>query len=683
MEKDIFTIESKHLNITVNKLQQAKVELEKSLQQMGSENLEKLKELRSDPQTEPHDLLMYMEQIHEKNIAFNFKDKYKRLEEFDQLLNEPYFSRIDMEVPETGAKESWYIGKYGFTEEKPVIIDWRAKVASVYYRYRYPQKNVTYDTPDGTQTRNLQLKRTFEVEKGELIKYYNNDIQLDENEIIVDKIEKRTGGVLEDIVETIQESQLDIIEADPRQVCIVQGSVGSGKSTVAIHKLSHIFFNYPALIHPEKSILLAKNQILVGYLSTLFPKLGIFDINSKTLRDLVYNVVFREELNFKTDFDMEDFVEDHSFEWINRINEKIGEIHTKTREDVETLFEDPDFSIFAGFKYSENQTMYENVSEAIEEMEDELDMQKHYLKESGDRSLRAALHRDNIKILKRLVSRLKKMRMRLKESTMTDLVKSEKLPVTRVMSYTDTLKYLYIYSQIVGFQNTFKYEYCVVDEGQDFSVLEYLVLGKLVHRGRFCILGDLNQSYVKEGLTSWDLISEAITEAKTANVYELDTNYRSTKPIIDFANSILSTYTEKYLPKSINRIGPDPSVNSYGSKEEMMSALESELRHDAGELGKSIGIISYNNTYMDEIATLARSLDLPEEEVIVLESNKKIHYIPKGVYVTNFDNCKGLEFSKVIVVGLDLSKVNSFSDAKKAFVAVTRAMNELSLYSHQ
>ncbi|MFA6982158.1 MAG: hypothetical protein WC243_04000, partial [Patescibacteria group bacterium] len=265
----IYKEEETKLSDVKSKLGNAKDSLVSDIEKLGGENLDALRTYRESPETSPLDVLLFMEQLHEKNVSFNLPDKFKRLEEFENLLREPYFSRIDLENNENGELQKIYVGKFGFTDDAPVITDWRAKIASVYYRYRYPQRNVTYVTPDGVETRNLTLKRTFEIDKGQLIKYYNNDLKLDENEIISGKIEKRTGGVLEDIVETIQIGQLDIIESDPRQICIVQGCVGSCKSTVAIHKLSHIFFNYPELIHPERSILIAKNQILVGYLSTL------------------------------------------------------------------------------------------------------------------------------------------------------------------------------------------------------------------------------------------------------------------------------------------------------------------------------------------------------------------------------------------------------------------------------
>src|SRR3989344_614999 len=301
MDDNVLKKEKKHLEETLSKIEYAKDVVIQNIESIGKENLEKLIDLRDDPETSGTDFHFLLEQLHQKNLTFNIKDKYKKLDELSYLSKEPYFARIDLQ--DSSQLQKIYVGKFGYTEDIPIVTDWRAKIASVYYRYRYPQKNVKYETPLGVETRDLLLKSTYEIDDGSLVKYYNNDIQLDESEIIAEKIEKRTGGVLEDIVETIQEAQLDIIEADPRQICIVQGCVGSGKSTVAIHKLSHIFFNYPNLIHSEKSIVVAKNQILVGYLSTLFPSLRIFDIHYKTIREILVNLIFREQIQIRTDLD--------------------------------------------------------------------------------------------------------------------------------------------------------------------------------------------------------------------------------------------------------------------------------------------------------------------------------------------------------------------------------------------
>ncbi|OGC48177.1 hypothetical protein A3A69_01305 [candidate division WWE3 bacterium RIFCSPLOWO2_01_FULL_37_15] len=676
MNKNVLKEEKEHLKGTIDRLINAKEKLDQSMLAMGKENLEMLKDLRADPETNGADFFFFLESLHEKNLAFNFKDKYKKVEELDSLMKEPYFARIDLKDSTNFPLETYYIGKFGYTEEKPIVTDWRAKVASVYYRYRYPQKNINYDTPEGKVVRDLQLKRTFEIDNGSLMKYYNNDIQLDENEIITEKISKRTGGVLEDIVETIQESQLDIIEADPRQICIVQGCVGSGKSTVAIHKLSHIFFNFPNVIHPERALLIAKNQILVGYLSTLFPKLGIFDINYKTLRELIYTIVIREDLKLNIDFDTKTEVSVFDLKKIRNLEQRLDEVHKDYESQLIKIISDDEYSNYISYKYNRKIPIYENYSEVIDDLEEEVQMESEYIKENPS-SAREWLYKENIKTIKKLTSKLKRVRINIKEMTLIELSKEMKLPINEKMGYLETLIYLFIYSDLVGISKMSKYEYCVVDEGQDFGLLEYHILGKLVLNGRLCILGDLNQSYNEEGLVNWSEIAEVIKDAKNAQTFTLDTNYRSTKPIIDLANKILSPYTNNYLPKSINRKGEEPKIIKSNTSEEQFIAFKDFIDHDLKKLDKSIGVICFEPETFEVVQKIINKKRNNSGRIITLNSKEKITYIPKGLYLTMFDDCKGLEFSKVYVLDLNLDKINTFKDAKKAFIAVTRAMNEL------
>ena len=678
MDDNVLKKEKKHLEETLSKIEYAKDVVIQNIESIGKENLEKLKDLRDDPETSGTDFHFFLEQLHQKNLTFNIKDKYKKLDELSYLSKEPYFARIDLQ--DSSQLQKIYVGKFGYTEDIPIVTDWRAKIASVYYRYRYPQKNVKYETPLGVETRDLLLKRTYEIDDGSLVKYYNNDIQLDESEIIAEKIEKRTGGVLEDIVETIQEAQLDIIEADPRQICIVQGCVGSGKSTVAIHKLSHIFFNFPSVVKPERSILIAKNQILVGYLSTLFPKLGIFDINYKTLRELIFHLIFREEININVDLDQNTDTSGFTKAYLKKLRNSIGKIHQKVAVDIDKLLTDEEFAGFAGFKYISEETVFENLNELTLDLEEELNMQRESVKENP-KSIRAELHKENIKVLKKLIGKIKKLRLDLKTYTFPKLLKTYGINSTDKLGYKDTLILLYIYLELFGLKNFKQYEYCVVDEGQDFSVLEYSVLGKLVLHGRFSILGDLNQSYKEEGITQWEDISDAITEAKSAQTFLLETNYRSTKPIIDLANKILSPHTKTYLPKSINRIGTEPEILEFDKSEDLFESLKNSLNHDIKHLSKSIGIICFDSVNFEASKEIVFKSDIDKSKFIELDPRVRISYIPKGIYLTMFNDCKGLEFAKVYILGLNLDKTSTFKKAKEAFVAVTRAMNEVSIYS--
>lgn len=648
--------------------------LEAEILKLGAVNLGTLKKLRQDAEA-GLDLIFALQKLHESNQSYNLPDKYAQLEELTHSVDEPYFARIDI-IENGESPEKIYIGKFGVAHKsRPVITDWRTKVASIYYKYRYPQKNVKYETIDGPVTADLTLKRTFEIDKGQLIKYYNNDIQFDENTIISQKIQERTGGTLEDIIETIQEGQLEIIESDPRQTCIVQGCVGSGKSTVAIHKLAYIFFNYANLIHAQRSILIAKNQILVSYLSTLFPKLGIFDINYKTIRDLLVQIIYKEKLNIKFDFDNQNKLDAYSVKEIEMLRELVNLLTTKYQKSIETIFMHRDFESFGGFVYNSKEPIAMNLRELESELNEEIILQREYIKNTNN-VIRKELHRENIKNVKKIISRVTKLNNDLKLD-FAKVLKRLKIDTSKPLDYSNALVYTFLFHELFGFENFLKFEYCVVDEGQDFSLLEYAVLGKVVLNGRFCILGDLNQSYDKAGLTDWKDIQQVIFEAKKANVYELGTNYRSTKNIIDFANEILKPYTSDYLPQPIERLGPAPQVVSNSSIEELSNILNTQLMEDFNSLSKSVGVIIFDESLFSTVEKLIPGKIKESDKFIKLDSHKQIRYIPKGIYLSHFSDCKGLEFSKVYVVGLDLSKISDFASAKSAFVAVTRAMNEL------
>lgn len=679
--------EKKHVKEVVEKIKNAQKVLNASLDALGKNNMERLKELREEGASSygfgSNDFDILLEQLHQKNLSFNLKGKYQTLSEMEFLLKEPYFSRIDLFSTDNHQLEKYYIGKFSYTEDRPVVTDWRSKVASVYYRYRYPQKNVSYDTPSGVEVRDLTLKRTFEIQDGSLVKYYNNDLQLDESTIISEKIGHRTGGVLEDIVQTIQESQLDIIESDPRQVCITQGCVGSGKSTVAIHKLAYIFFNFPKVIHPERSLMITKSQILAGYLSTLFPKLGIFDVTYKTVRDILYNLVFREDLKIRIDLDKDQDTGSYTLSKIKKMQESVKVIQRSYEKKIHNIFKSSDLETYASFKYSYDETPYENILSLLEDVTEEILSQKHYLKINPD-SENSWLHKENLINLRKILREANKIKNEMLHTTLRIISKKFNADPSTELSYLQTLIYIYIYSELIGMRSFVKYEYCVVDEAQDFSLLEYLVLDKVVMRGRFALFGDLNQSLESDGIKNWDEIPYVIKESRSAVKFQLNENYRSTRQIINFANKILKPYTRKYLPKSINRVGGEPVEIIFEDHSSMISKFIEDISSDVKNVEKSIGIIVFESDKINigDVGSFLQKVvsTSGQESIVVMDQDKKISYTPKGVYLMRASDCKGLEFSKVYILNLNLKIISSFGNARKAFVAVTRAMNELSVY---
>jgi DNA helicase IV len=183
---------------TVEFIKSRKTSLENALTSMGAITLEKLTELRRDAEG-GMDLIVALQRLNESNASFNLPDKYAQLEELSYLEKEPYFARIDLK--DASSTQPYYIGKFGWAN-KSLVTDWQLKL-SIFYKYRYPQKT-SYKTDIETYTYDLTLKRTYEIDAGELVKFYNNDLQFDDSSQISRKIESRTEEH-EDIIETIQE----------------------------------------------------------------------------------------------------------------------------------------------------------------------------------------------------------------------------------------------------------------------------------------------------------------------------------------------------------------------------------------------------------------------------------------------------------------------------------------------
>ncbi len=676
-----FREEADHLKKTLVLVEATQSELKESLETLGKETREKLLKLRENAENNAMDFFMALEEINQKHQSLNLKDRFQRIQELESSKKEPYFARIDLDKIEEPDEKTLYIGKFGLTyNNKPIIVDWRAKIASIYYRYRYPQKNVVYETPEGKKVRDLVLKRTFEIEDGELIKYYNNDIQLDEKEIITSKIEGRTGGVLEDIVETIQEAQLDIIEADPRSTCIVQGCVGSGKSTVAIHKLSHIFFNFPNLVKPQNAILITKSHVLASYLATLFPKLGIFDIQYKTISDLIYNYMFRAKMSVLLNPNLPTNEAKLGIDTLKTLRKITKELHETTIQEIQDVFDsNEEFAPFASYKYDYDMSPAENIEALRENLREELANEKERLK-ANPKSDRAWLHHMNIRNLAKMLTLLTKARTRV-TTKLEKTYKSLGIPKKGDLNYEQAIVYTYLHIKTLGLDKKAGrvFQYCVIDEGQDLTPMEYALINEFVLHQRFSILGDLNQGYTGTGLKDWEDLKE-ILQIKELKFFTLDTNYRSTEPIIRFANKILEPYTDKYLPKSIQRRGREPVIKTAKSVEKLFEVIRRDLEQDAKEYKKSVGLITFDEASFSRAKEIMTQLPVEKERKIVLERDTKIDYKPKGIYLTKFETCKGLEFGKVYLVNKNPMRNESFDEAKKSFVGVTRAMDDLAIY---
>jgi DNA helicase-2/ATP-dependent DNA helicase PcrA len=645
-----------YLNNNINKLQ--------------DETIKELTAIREQSLTYL-DMIDTMESMQRQIDALDIRQVIENLNQLDHLKNSPFFARIDLKEIGEEFSRPYYIAKFGFIHNsEPVVIDWRAKLATLYYRYRYPQPGVSYTVEDVNFKYDLTLKRTYEIEKGEVLKYFNNDIQLSENELIIEKIKDRTGGVLEDIVETIQQDQMEIIEADPREVCIVQGCVGSGKSTVAIHKLSYIFFNFPNIVRPDRALLVSKNRVLVDYLSSLFPKLGIFDLKYMTTRDLIFRHLTLEGIKIKFNLAINTDISDFDREFFNKFKERLDVSKKQCFEQIELILKKDKYLNLTNFRFNLSSSINENYEDLMKDIQETILNLKEEVKEDPN-SIFTLRIKETISKLNSLKSELSSKKTDLLTFNFKSLIRDNNLE--NFLGYKEALLYLIIHHEYYGFHKNPVFDYCVIDEAQDLSIMELYFLKLNVVNNRFCIIGDINQNIHSNPLSDWSDFNILFEKSRITS-YKLETNYRSTKNIVDYANQILKPFTSLYLPKPIEKIGPEVITLDLKGDSDL---LVTEILKDYSDLSKSVGIVIHNHVLKDEIISKLKEMIPNPEKLIILAEIKKSFYTPRGIYVLDFENCKGLEFNKVYLLGFQIEKINDFETAKKAFVGVTRAMNEL------
>lgn len=201
--------------------------------------------------------------------------------------NKPYFARINFTQKETGKEEILYFGKVSLFDKEtqvPIIVDWRSPVANLYYDGRLGE--VSYEAEGEEYEGYLSLKRQFIIEEGELQEIRDVDLTTTD-ELLQKSLSESASNRLTDIVSTIQEEQNNIIRADLNKPIIVQGAAGSGKTTIALHRISYFIYTYADYFSPDQLMILAPNRLFIDYISEVLPELGVDNILQTTFVDFV------------------------------------------------------------------------------------------------------------------------------------------------------------------------------------------------------------------------------------------------------------------------------------------------------------------------------------------------------------------------------------------------------------
>lgn len=212
----------------------------------------------------------------------------------------PYFGRIDFQEERRNEIEKIYIGKHGLHDrqkEVPVVVDWRAPISDIYYSGH--SEEVSYRAPYGEINGKMYLKRRYEIRDGQLREIFDEKRSEDriedslkgKGEFLIEALNKSNQGRLKEIVATIQDQQNKVIRSDMIRPLVVQGVAGSGKTTIALHRMAYLMYNNRRNIADANYMVIAPNRLFLNYISEILPDLGVDEVVQTTFEDWALKLI--------------------------------------------------------------------------------------------------------------------------------------------------------------------------------------------------------------------------------------------------------------------------------------------------------------------------------------------------------------------------------------------------------
>ncbi|WP_037465988.1 HelD family protein [Shimazuella kribbensis] len=648
------------------------------------------------------DALLKIPRYYGKDLVEQLLDdqRQQQLKNIQLAHFEPYFGRLDFE--EQGGKPitPFYIGKAGIQDEDTnelIVIDWRAPVSSMFYSFTGSDDSISYQSPDGEVTGKIHLKRNIAIRNQVLQRVVDSYVRGNENmgvtdEFLLYRLSDSKDSRLRDIVSTIQQEQDLIIRADYNQALLIQGVPGSGKTTVALHRLAYLLYQYQNKINPEKIIIFAPNRMFLDYISDVLPELGVGDIQQTTFEDWALSLL-KENVQLKDR--KQQLVKWFDPKSDHTVSNPKGNITFLEAIEAALRTYETNFFPHKGFTAWENKHL--TAKEIAHWFHQEY---KHYplmkrkervmarIKRWIETEHKDIRSRDPKGLLKKQANKqftaYKKTWPNDSEldwyrsfTQTTDLLEKEQQlkGKNREVSYEDLAPLVYIHDRWYGIEGSEKYDHVVIDEAQDFSPFQVAVLQKHCPSRSFTILGDILQNiYSFQGIGHWDDFSVLFEEQKL-RFHQLEQSYRSTMEIIHFANGVLGSYADEVKPAvPVFRSGEPVQLVRVG-KERKIEWIKEKIEQLQADDISTIAVVTRDE---DSCTYLYESLRIAGIKVNRIEYDQK-EYVG-GISIVPIYLTKGMEFDAVFL--LDVEEQNYLDDqhhAKLLYVGCTRSLHQLFL----
>ena len=710
-------------------LEQEKIHLSEVIEQIN-EDCEKIRQLLSEDSSEIWEQQKYM---HEKvydmdpteiranrqilesmvNAAHNLVAKERR---FQRMLNSPYFGRISFDFDDKAAAGGIkrgsivaddgsfqiYIGIYSYIRGiKNIIYDWRSPIAGMFYDFEVGKAH--YIAPKGQITGEIKLKRQYKITSGELDFMFESDLVIDD-EILQEQLSKATSDRMKNIVATIQKEQNSIIRDEKSDVLIIQGVAGSGKTSIALHRVAYLLYRLKNKIYSENMMIISPNKVFSDYISNVLPELGEEQILQMTFDDIAEHelnpycefqtlyeqicellekndATLTERIRFKSSNEFLDklneylrYVEENNFcpETFYYVQDESGGYILEKPFEISAIYLQHRYNAYKRFPPIKRLEMI--FDEIIDKMIDFYNIKETKIKSIALKKRIFAMFKNSniLDLYADFYKYIGREDMYLPSTIKFNIDNKgrAKLISKPFIQYDDVAPLLYLKSTIFGADAFLYVKHLLIDEMQDYTPAHYAFFNKLFVCKK-TILGDINQlvNPFNRSSSQSDLakLYSAIPKTNVATMTLLK-SYRSTTEIVELARRVIPNDNIEI----IERHGEEPDIIKYVNEDEQHEKII-ELIKQCKTKFKSIGIICKTHT---QAAALHKVLkDTVGAELLTIKSEK----FENDLVITNAYLAKGLEFDCVILPSCDEKNYSSETDRQMLYIGITRALHKIAI----
>ncbi len=670
----------------------------------------------------------FMEFITAMKIQKRRHEFTRKLEEkYEKMLLSPYFSRIDFTEEGKEMPEKYYIGISNLINDDFdfLVYDWRAPISSMFYDYEVGKAG--YTCPEGLINGNLTLKRQYKINNGKLEYMFDSNIKIDD-EMLQDILAKSSDSKMKVIVTTIQREQNQIIRNEEYKNLIVQGPAGSGKTSVALHRIAYLLYKHREKILPQNILIFSPNNIFNDYISDVLPQLGEDNMSQTTFKEYMHkalgNEIIKEEycemMEYILDSKKEDIYKERvksikfksSKQFISILKEYVNYLESVNRKFRDIVFKD---NLIISAKEIEELFFMDYRNMPLKRRLEKLRERILYLLEPYEKGRIGEVTKDikeydnyvddeevikqSKSIVKNEIEKIHSEIYEMTEFNIIDIYKNlfenieyfskisnieyDKEDINEVKIYTlEMLKYkkinyedqhvlLYLKGALGDILKISEIKYVIIDEAQDYTPLQYEILYNLFRNANITILGDLNQSINPfMNLGNYENILDIFSKDDIC-IINLTKSYRSTIEITEFSKGLLNNNINY---ESVARSGDKPVVFGFSNENNIKEQLLKDIKRYKEQGYKSIGIITKTIKEAQDVHNFLK--DKVHVNVLL---NDEDEYVNDTLVIPSF-LAKGLEFDVVLIYNAGDKNYNCEEERLLFYTACTRALHILRIY---